>query len=89
MSPNADGTNDVWFVATGDPEVMVNGIRIMDRWGNLVFERTEPYSPVDTEVTWDGKFGNTDLQPGVYVYTVMYFQDGRDRVRNGDITIIK
>jgi gliding motility-associated-like protein len=89
ISPNNDGENDEWMVVTGDPEVMVNSVRIMDRWGNLVFEVTAPYSPLTTSITWDGKFGTTDLQPGVYVYSVMYFQDGRDRVRNGDITIIR
>ncbi len=89
ISPNNDGSNDMWFIRSGDPEVMVNSVRIMDRWGNRVFEVTEPYSPLVTDIFWDGKFGETDLQPGVYVYTVSYFQDGRDRVRNGDITIVR
>ena len=77
------------MIVTGDPEVIVNSVRIMDRWGNLIFEVTAPYSPLTTSITWDGKFGTTDLQPGVYVYSVTYFQDGRDRIRNGDITIIR
>lgn len=89
ISPNNDGENDDWMIVTGDPEVMVNSVRIMDRWGNLVFEVTTPYSPLTTSIIWDGKFGTSDLQPGVYVYSVMYFQDGRDRIRNGDITIIR
>ena len=89
ISPNNDGENDVWMIVTGDPEVMVNSVRILDRWGNLIFEVTAPYSPLTTAITWDGRFGTTELQPGVYVYSVAYFQDGRDRVRNGDITIIK
>ncbi len=89
ISPNNDGENDVWMIVTGDPEVIVNSVRIMDRWGNLIFEVTAPYSPLTTSITWDGKFGTTDLQPGVYVYSVTYFQDGRDRIRNGDITIIR
>ena len=89
ISANNDGENDVWMIVTGDPEVMVNSVRIFDRWGDLIFEVTEPYSPSTTPITWDGKFGTSDLQPGVYVYSVTYFQDGRDRVRNGDITIIR
>ncbi|MFT6780486.1 MAG: gliding motility-associated-like protein [Saprospiraceae bacterium] len=89
ISPNNDGENDLWMIATGDPEVIVNSVRILDRWGNLVFEVIAPYSPLNTLITWDGKYKNADLQPAVYVYSVTYFQDGRDRVRNGDITIIR
>lgn len=89
ISPNGDGENDEWMVVTGDPEVIVSSVQVMDRWGNLVFEIAAPYSPLTTAIIWDGKFGTTELQPGVYVYSVRYTQDGRDRVRNGDITIIR
>jgi len=90
MSPNADGQNDVWQVFTGDPNVEVSSAKILDRWGNLVFQAPAgSYAPATTVVTWDGKFEGKDLLPGVYVYIVEYTQDERARTRTGDITIIR
>jgi len=91
ISPNNDGVNDRWSIFTGDPEVVVSSVRIMDRWGNIVYELDTPYSPAvpaAADIGWDGKFGTTILQPGVFVYSVVYTQDGRQRVRNGDVTIV-
>lgn len=90
ISPNNDGSNDEWSIFTNDEEVMVNSVNIYDRWGDLVFSESEPFKPADKPTLWDGKIaGSKELQPGVYVYFVEFFQDGRDRIRSGDITIIK
>lgn len=89
FAPNGSGANTLWKIYTGDTEVVVADVKIFDRWGSLVFSVDSPYSPAATDVTWDGKLNGSDLQPGVYVYMVKYVQDGRERIRNGDITIIE
>ena len=91
ISPNNDGTNDVWSIFTNDPEVVVNSVKIYDRFGGLMFTVDAPFTPFDqaNSPSWDGKFENRDVVPGVYVYFVQYVQDGRDRMRSGDVTIVR
>jgi gliding motility-associated-like protein len=58
--------------------------RIYNRWGQKVFETTNP------KQGWDGTF-NGVLQPmDVYVYTLeAEFTDGNRVSRKGDITLIR
>lgn len=63
FSPNNDGYNDIFrpndysFVESVD-------MKIYNRWGQLVFETTDP------DINWDGKIKNTDelATPGIYYY---------------------
>jgi gliding motility-associated-like protein len=88
ISPNNDGENDEWQIFSNDEEVVINSISIFDRWGNQVWGYEGPFQAKDNNVTWDGRFNNKVLQPGVYVYFVDFIQDGRNKIRSGDLTII-
>lgn len=60
FSPNGDGLNDVWDIATTN--VTNIHIQVFDRWGGLVFET------VHLEIKWDGKnLNGQELTPGTYV----------------------
>ena len=84
FSPNGDNINDEWIVYIDDPDVRGIECRIFDRWGNLVFETNE------IPVAWNGRFGERELNPGVYVYVVILTkQDGESDVRSGDITLVR
>jgi gliding motility-associated-like protein len=89
FSPNGDGANDDFYIYTNDPEVVINSFRIYDRWGNQVFNNETPYTPFDTQITWDGTMNGSVVQPGVYVYVLELVEDGRTKVRSGDITILR
>ncbi len=60
FTPNNDGTNDVWiFPSSFENEK----IRILNRWGNLVFESS------DSVNFWDGKDSNGNIcAVGTYFY---------------------
>lgn len=65
FSPNGDGTNDL-FVPIKHTYQFVEriSIKIFNRYGELVFETTDP------EIRWNGKVKGSDkyASPGVYYY---------------------
>ena len=67
FSPNGDGVNDV-FVIRGISKYPNNKLTIINRWGNVVFEKD------NYDNTWDGKstqgirFGGDELPDGTYFY---------------------
>ena len=89
ISPNDDGTNDEWIIVTNDEELVINSVKIYDRWGNMVFTVDEAFTPINTNITWDGRLNGKDIIPGVYVYMINFIQDGRVKTRSGDITILR
>lgn len=74
FSPNSDGNNDFWSFT--DLEFVDEiELTILNRWGNVVFEKT------DANPTWDGKLPNgNEATEGVYFYK--YFLKGRDKFTN-------
>ena len=80
--------NDEWKITSNDDDVVINSIRIFDRWGNMVWGFEGPFQARDNNVVWDGKFNGQTLQPGVYVYFVDLIQNDRNKIRSGDVTII-
>lgn len=64
FSPNNDGINDIFEAHNPNNVVKRAEMKIFNRWGDLVFETTEP------NINWDGKIKNSDkiVSPGVYYY---------------------
>jgi gliding motility-associated-like protein len=88
LSPNDDNINDVFTLST-NPEIQITTLQgaIFDRWGNQVFQSDEiPFS-------WNGRFHDDRMQPGVYVYSLIldYTVNGLQRhtVLKGDVTLIR
>ena len=86
ISPNGDNINDIFAFHTQVDILSIDG-SIFDRWGNLVFSSsTIPF-------TWDGKVGGEDVNPGVFVYTIVvtYVENAKEiRKRfTGDVTVMK
>jgi gliding motility-associated-like protein len=74
FTPNNDGRNDVFYFDSAVVcEVIL--IQVFNRWGNLVYQSTDPYAP------WNGG----DYPSGTYYYVVR-FRDGEDK---GFITLIR
>jgi len=88
ISPNDDNINDVFTINTG-PAVKIISMEgsIYDRWGSLVFSSTK------NPFTWNGRFANDEVNPGVYVYVlhVKNIIGGREvsQVFAGNVTVIK
>jgi gliding motility-associated-like protein len=63
FSPNGDGNNEQWRLINSEtyPDCEVS---VYDRWGTLVYRGTGPTA------AWDGRYGQTVVDPGVYTYQV-------------------
>lgn len=88
FSPNGDGSNDVFYVR-GKGLNRVKSLRIFNRWGQIVFERTN-FSVNDPSVGWNGSYNNAKPVPGVYVYQVEIFCDNSQVIRfESNLTLIQ
>lgn len=88
FTPNGDGQNDVFYPRANGLE-MVNAIRIYNRWGEVVFQRTNfPFN--NTAYAWDGTYKGQVLPPDVYVYIVeATCSNGELFQWKGDISILR
>ncbi len=89
FSPNDDGINDWFYIQSADPNVMIEDLRIYDRWGDALFFST-PGPANEATIGWDGKFRGSPMNPGVYIYTVVVrYPDGTERLYRGDFSLVK
>ena len=73
--------NDKWMVSY--QSLIEFHCWIFNRWGNLVFEFTDPGEG------WDGTYRGKQVDPGVYYYVITYTgSDGVKRKKSGDINIL-
>ncbi|NND31579.1 MAG: hypothetical protein HKN76_03240, partial [Saprospiraceae bacterium] len=61
FTPNNDGINDLWQVYSGPGVRRILGIRVFDRWGNIVFgnDNEEFVSRDFPSSGWDGRYDGT------------------------------
>ncbi len=84
FSPNGDLTND--FVQVNGYGVLNYQLDIYNRWGEKVYN----YEGDEIGNTWDGYFRGTLQEADVYAYVLqVYFTDGTDVLKKGNITLIK
>ena len=81
FSPNNDKQNDILYV-------MGNCITnlefaIFDRWGEKVFETTDPAKG------WDGMFNGKPMNPAVFAYYLKATVKGQQIDKHGNITLVK
>lgn len=68
FSPNHDGMNDVFYVR-GKGLFKIRSVRIFNRWGEMIFDRSE-VTPNNMNEGWDGTYKGRPLTPDVYVYAI-------------------
>ncbi len=89
FSPNGDGVND-FFTAYGTQPLVqeIEQLAIFDRWGHLVFERSN-IPPNVPEAGWQGENVDNQPQQGVYAYLVkVRFLDGAVVPFSGDVLLV-
>jgi len=88
FSPDNDGINDILMVrAKGIAQVKY--FRIFNRWGQMVFERSN-ISANDPTQGWDGSVNSKPATPDVYVYTAeVVCTAGGTFVYKGNVTLVK
>lgn len=88
FTPNGDGVNDI-FMVRGTGIDKLQSFRVYNRWGQVMFERTN-IDVNDKTNGWDGNFNGAQLPPDVYVWTVEAFCENGDLLKlKGDVTIIR
>lgn len=84
FSPNSDGHNDLLTLHGWASCVSDFSIIIFDRWGEKVFETTNPAN------AWDGSYKGSSMSPGVFVYYLnAKANTGENLTRKGNISLIK
>lgn len=80
FTPNGDNQNDVYTPILPYRFVDRVDMKIYNRWGNLVYETTDPM------IRWDGKEQKTkkDLNEGVYYYTCKVYEIKVEGVQEAD-----
>ena len=83
FSPNASGKNDSQCMYGADCITSMQ-LGIFDRWGNKVFESTNP------NACWDGTYNGQALDPAVFVYHLSATMNNGEQVeRQGNITLVR
>ena len=87
FSPNGDGSNDI-FYPRGTGLNRVRTFRVLNRWGEVVFEKKD--FPVNDPLSgWNGTYKGIKPQADVYVYQAEVFcENGELITLNGNIALI-
>ena len=82
FSPNEDGRNDR-LIPYADASIQeVESFRIFNRWGGLLFERSN-FMPNVEALGWDGMVKGEQAPPGLYVYQLEARRVDREVVQLG------
>jgi len=88
FSPNDDGANDI-FYPRGTGVFKIKTMRIFNRWGEAVFEKSS-FNSNDAGAGWDGKYKGTKLNADVYVYVLELICDNNSVLSfKGNVTLIR
>ena len=87
FSPNGDGQNDVLYPRSfGDKLISEMTFRVYNRYGQLVFESTDP----GENYGWDGNFKGEPEAPATFAYILEYtLVDGTRGSMNGNVTLVR
>jgi gliding motility-associated-like protein len=88
FTPNNDGMNDVLY-PRGEGIKRVRYLRIFNRWGQLLFEKTN-FNTNDISMAWDGTFRGKPLPPDVFVFSMALVCDNNQLVETrGNVMIVR
>ena len=89
FTPDGDGNNDVLTIFISDQIVKIYDIRIIDRWGNLLFFHPEITKEVNN-FSWDGTSDGKAIGSGVYVFiATLLLIDSTETIIVGDISLLR
>lgn len=83
ITPNGDGTNDFFKLFASPGAVTDYTLLIFNRWGQKVFESTDPLE------NWDGTKNGTPQNMDTYVYVAKYRLNGTEIEEDGQFSLIR
>ncbi|MEL0594174.1 MAG: gliding motility-associated C-terminal domain-containing protein [Planktothrix rubescens PR223] len=82
FSPNGDGVNDVF--ATTNENLIYYRLTIFNRWGNTLYETTDPQGG------WNGTYQGGEVPDGTYFYLIHARGiDGKEYLLKGYVTLLR
>lgn len=88
FSPNGDGMNDR-FYPSGSGINRIQALRVFNRWGEVVFEKTN-FSANNASQGWDGKYKGQLLGPDVYIWSCEVICENNEILTfKGDVTLLR
>ncbi len=82
FTPNNDSKNDV-FKIIGAPDVSEYHLVVYNRWGQLVFETTDPAKG------WNGSINGRLQTIGIYLWQCNFKKSGNARYMKGTVALLK
>ncbi|MDA8693501.1 gliding motility-associated C-terminal domain-containing protein, partial [Saprospiraceae bacterium] len=98
---SSNNINQSWSMFVSSDAVVVNSVRVYDRWGELVYVKEEgldsdPNADNRVDLGWAGQFADSDpdnvdedVIQGVYVYVIEINDDGKNVIESGDLTVLR
>jgi gliding motility-associated-like protein len=86
FTPNGDGKNDL-FMISGQGITLVKSLKIYDRFGIVIFERSN-FQINDPGSAWNGKIKGMPVPVGSYVYVTELSCDNRIIIKRGTVTLV-
>jgi len=83
FTPNADGINDQFGIANPFVVDELTSFRIFDQSGGLMFESRDPFNQ------WNGFYKGEAVNPGTYLYQIIYFCEGEEKVQQGTVVLLR
>lgn len=84
FTPRASqGLNDIFGISNPFAVRDFISFEVFDRWGGRVFDAEDQFD------TWDGTVKGQPVNPGVFLYRLRYRCDGEEKVRSGNLTVLK
>lgn len=85
FTPNNDGLNDELIIKGNNIDSEYFNMRIYDQWGEMIYESA------DYEKGWNGRYGNSIAQDGIYVWEVKLKEIGQDRIikKIGHVSLLR
>ncbi len=89
FSPNGDGLNDFLEIFGFEQIQEIEELTIYSRWGEQIYSIKSRTNLISNQ-SWDGRFQNEFVNPGVFVYHLaLTAKDGKRYELNGDITVLR
>lgn len=90
FSPNNDGANDNFHIYGGSGTRRVISFKIFNRWGTMMYQRTNmpPFDVLNNG--WDGQFQGREASNDTYIwFAEIEFEDGETEVFKGDVALLR
>lgn len=83
FTPNGDGLNEQFGISNPFVVKSIKSFEIFDSWGGKIFSTQDVYAK------WDGSFNGIPVNPGVYLYKVVFDCNNQEKTQQGSVTVLR